>query len=79
MSLIVDEFLRNIFSSSKKYIFWQSRVTNFQNFPLGANHGGLNLRNLNISSLDCYRLNAGMSALYAVLMLNAGMSAYMLC
>ena len=62
MSLIVDEFLRNIFSSTKKCIFRQSGVTNFQNFPLGAHHGGLNLRNLNISSPNFYLLNAGMSA-----------------
>ena len=63
MSVVIDEFLREICScfGVRKFIFRQSRVINFQIFPLGANHGGLNLTILNISSPNFYLLNVGMS------------------
>ena len=40
MFVVVKEFSRDIFSYSGacKYIFRQSRVTNFAVFPLGAHH-----------------------------------------
>ena len=65
MSVIVDNFLRNIFSCPCVYkcIFQKFRVINFQIFPLDAHHGGLNLTNLNISSLNLYLLNVGLSAI----------------
>ena len=64
MSIVVEEFLSYIFSCShvRKYVFRQSRVTNFQIFLLGAHHSGLNVAHLNISSPDFYLRSFGTSA-----------------
>ena len=68
MSVVADEFLRDIFSwfGVPKFIFRQSRVINLQIFLLGVHHWGLNLTSLNISSPNFYLLNGGMSAMLNV-------------
>ena len=70
MSVVIDEFLRDIFScfGARKSILRQSWVTNFHIFLLGAHQwagkGGWHLMQilLNlVSSPDFYLLNVGMS------------------
>ena len=63
-------FLRDIFSCSgtSKCIFWQSRVTNIHLLPLDTPQGGTSQRYqiqqiTNITFIDFYLLNVGMSAI----------------